>query len=132
MDRFGVKIKGIVIHDDKLLLVKKWYDDRIDEPYQWEFLDDFLQFGETPDSSALRIIQEGTGIEAKQSSFTYTWMYEMGDTQNIGIAFLCNVDTDVVILSEDLSDYAWVTPDEVCNYIHNEHIVNDLKRVHII
>lgn len=132
MDRFGVKIKGIVKHEDKLLVVKKWYDDRIDEPFQWEFLDDFLQYGETPESAALRIIQEGAGIEAKMSCFTYTWMYELGDLQNIGIAFLCNVDSDVVILSEDLSDYAWVTPDEICDYIHNEYIITDLKRAHII
>ena len=38
MNRFGIKLKGIVKKEDKFLILQKWYDDRITEPYQWEFV----------------------------------------------------------------------------------------------
>ena len=42
MNRFGIKLKGIVKKEDKFLILQKWYDDRITEPYQWEFVDGAL------------------------------------------------------------------------------------------
>ena len=39
MQRVNVKVKGIVRCDDRILIIKHWYDDRIEDPYQWEFID---------------------------------------------------------------------------------------------
>ena len=33
-----VRVKGIIKRDDKYLLVKRWVDDRIPEPFVWEFV----------------------------------------------------------------------------------------------
>ena len=49
MKKYGIKIKSIVKCNDKFLIVERWYDDRIEEPYQWEFLDGEAEFGESPD-----------------------------------------------------------------------------------
>lgn len=44
MGKFRILIKGIVRHDGKYLAVERWYDDRIFEPYQWEFIDGEMEF----------------------------------------------------------------------------------------
>ena len=51
MDKFRILVKGIVQCNGKYLVVEKWYDDRIFEPYQWEFLDGVLEFSETPEKA---------------------------------------------------------------------------------
>ena len=39
MSKFRVLVKGIVQYQDSYLAVERWYDDRIFDPYQWEFID---------------------------------------------------------------------------------------------
>ena len=39
MDQIVIKVKGIVKHEDKYLVVKQWYDDRILDPYRCQFID---------------------------------------------------------------------------------------------
>lgn len=132
MKKYGVKIKGILKCDDDFLLVKKWYDDRIEEPYQWEFLDTSLADGETPETSCLRYIQESTGILANITSMPYTWVYRLGDNQYLGLAFICEVPDELVILSEDLYDYKWVKAYELPRYIQNGNMLEDLRRAGVI
>ena len=46
MNAYRILVKGIVKKDDRYLIVEKWYDDNIMDPYQWEFLDGEAEFGE--------------------------------------------------------------------------------------
>ena len=132
MTKYGIKIKGIVKCDDRFLIVKKWYDDRIEDPYQWEFFDTDLEDGETPEVTCLRYIHESTGIDAGISSMPYTWVYQLGDNKSLGIAFLCNVEDVPVILSEALSEYKWVTAGELPEYINNRRMLMDMKEAGVI
>lgn len=132
MKKYGIKIKGILKRDDEFLLVKKWYDDRIDEPYQWEFLDTNLADGETPETTCLRYIQECTGIFTNITSMPYTWVYKLGDNRYLGIAFICEITDELVILSEELNDYRWVKAKDIPEYIKNDYVLQDLSRTGII
>lgn len=132
MIKYGIKIKGILKCDDEFLLVQKWYDDRIEDPYQWEFLDTYLADGETPEVTCLRHIQECTGMYANITSLAYTWLYTLGDNSYLGLAFVCEVPDELVVLSEDLHSYKWVKADELADYIENSFVLEDMKRVGII
>lgn len=132
MKKYGIKIKGIVKCEENFLIVKKWYDDRIDEPYQWEFFDTDLADGETPEATCLRYIQECTGIFTHISSMPYTWVYKLGDNEYLGLAFICKVMDELVILSEDLYDYKWVSSEDLPNYIENKYMLDDLRRARVI
>ena len=44
MSKFRVLVKGIVQYQDSYLAVERWYDDRIFDPYQWEFIDGCLLY----------------------------------------------------------------------------------------
>ena len=62
MGKFRILIKGIVRHNGRYLAVERWYDDRIFEPYQWEFVDGEMEFGETPDKAVERLVAEKVGL----------------------------------------------------------------------
>lgn len=128
MDKYKILVKGIVQHEDKFLIVKRWYDDRISEPYQWEFLDGTVIFGESPDKAVIRNIADKTGINAYISNIMYTWSFMMGDVCNIGLTYLCITAQDDVVLSEDLIEYKWITKDEIGKYITNKNVLEDIER----
>lgn len=132
MDKYGVKIKGIVRCGEDFLIVKKWYDDRIDEPYQWEFLDTQMEEGETPKDACLRYVQDATGIYCSDATIPYTWVYKLGDNKFLGIAFLCEVQDEIVFLSEDLVECKWVKAGELKEYIKNRGMLADMADAGII
>ena len=117
MKKYGIKIKSIVKCNDKFLIVERWYDDRIEEPYQWEFLDTDLEDDELPETACMRVIAESTGINsARIVSMAYSWKYQLGDNNYLGLAFLCEVPDEPVMLSEELGDYKWVEVEEWKSY----------------
>ncbi len=132
MVKFGVKIKGILRCKDEYLIVKRWYDDRIEDPYQWEFLDKCLDAGESAEEQCVNYIYECTGIHIGITSVAYTWAYQLGDNNYLGIAFLCEVDDELIFLSEELDDYMWVKAYELPRYITNPAVLNDMRQAGII
>jgi 8-oxo-dGTP pyrophosphatase MutT (NUDIX family) len=130
MDKYRVLVKGVVQYEDKYLVVRRWYDDRISEPYQWEFIDGVLEFGEEPDKSVLRSIFEQTGLSATIDRILYTWSFMTGDVFNIGISYLCRVSFDDIILSEDLVDCRWIMKVEMENYI-DSRVLEDIEQAEL-
>lgn len=122
-------VKGIIKHGDDYLIVKKWYDDRISEPYQWEFVDGYVSIGDSPDDEVCQLVTDKTFLLVTDKKILYTWTYRVGDTGYVGLAYLCEVDTDIVILSEDLQDYKWIKAEQFKDYIENPAILNDVLRV---
>ena len=128
MEQYKIEVKGIVKLNDKYLIIKKWYDDRIVDPYQWEFIDGKVLFGEEPDTAVLRLINENTGLFVSVNKILYTWNYMLGDVCNLGIAYLCEAQDDEVTLSEELHDYEWITKDQFAEYISNNRMLDDINK----
>lgn len=132
-NRYRILVKGIVQKDNKYLIVEKWYDDNIIDPYQWEFIDGELDFGESPDTAVVRTVQEQTGVNVVVDRVIYTWTFMIGSECNLGLAYLCYADSDEsdVILSEDLHDAKWIEADEFSKYIQNKRTLDDLEKAEI-
>lgn len=128
MEKYRILVKGIVRHEDKYLTVERWYDDRIFDPYQWEFLDGEIEFGETPEAAVTRMIQEKVGLSVEVAKPLYTWGFTAGEVCTCGIAFLCDSLSAATVLSEELHDSRWVTKDEISQVITNPSVVEDIKR----
>jgi len=126
MDKYAIMVKGIVRYEEKYLLVQRWYDDRIEDPYQWEFVDGKIEFGEDPDKAVVRLIREQTGLETIIDRIAYTWSYMVGDVHHIGISYECMTLEDEVILSEELHDFRFVSKEEFGDYITNGKLLDDL------
>ena len=128
MEKYKILVKGIVQCENKYLLVKRWYDDRIEEPYQWDFVNGSVIFGESPDKAVERNVKDKTGIDAYIGKVLYTWTFMMGDVCSIGLSYLLVTNQEEVVLSEDLSEYKWVTKDEIKNYITNPDVLEDIEK----
>lgn len=129
MEKFRILVKGIVKYQDKFLIVEKWYDDRIVDPYQWEFIDGRLEFGEEPEKGVVRLVKEHTGLDVKVSHALYTWSFMVGEIWNIGISYLCTTNYNEIILSEELNDYKWINQDVFGDYIENKNILEDISKI---
>ena len=128
MSKFRVMVKGIVQYQDSYLAVERWYDDRIFDPYQWEFIDGEMEFGETPEKAVERIVAEKTGVAVQVNKPLYTWGFTAGAICTCGIAFLCDAQMDEVILAEELRDSKWVPKSEIAQVITNQAVVKDIEK----
>ena len=126
--RYRIHVKGVVKYEEKYLIVKKWMDDRIVNPYQWGFCDAEVPFGVAPDKAVLDAVVEQTGLSTIIGKILYTWFYMLGDECNIGIAYICLTENDNVVLSEDLSECEWISEDEFGDYIDNEKVLEDIAK----
>ena len=89
-----LRVKGIIKKDGKCLLIKRWVDDRIPDPFVWEFVDMEVNFGEAPDEAMLRAMEEILSVEGKIESIAYTWSGMIGDSQCVGIAYICSIEDE--------------------------------------
>lgn len=129
--KYKILVKGIVKCNDKYLIVEKWVDDNIVEPYQWGFCDGELEYGDSPDKAVLQLITEQTNVHAFIGKILYTWTFIVGEVCNLGIAYLCYTESDEVFLNEDLQDFRWVTRDEFADYINNERVLADIEKAEL-
>lgn len=129
MDKYRILIKGIVRSHEKFLVVEKWYDDRIFDPYQWEFINGVMGFGETPEKAVQRIVEEKTGVSVLVDRPLYTWGFTAGEVCSVGIAFECSAQTETVVLAEDLNNYKWVSREELNSVITNKAEREDIEKV---
>ncbi|MBH1940163.1 NUDIX domain-containing protein [Mobilitalea sibirica] len=127
MNKYRILVKGIVKYEDKYLVVKKWYDDRISEPYQWEFIDGHIEFKESPDKAVLRHIYDQTGLSVVIDKILYTWTFMTGDVYNIGISYLCLTTIDSITLSEELTDYRFIHREEFEHYL-SKKVLEDFEK----
>lgn len=109
---------AFIVHDGKFLIAKRSDNDTF-LPGIWEIPGGKLEFGEEPSVGALREIKEETGLDVELVTPLSVWSY--GDnhegTQYIQIDYLCKIiDETNVKLSEEHSDFAWITFEELNNY----------------
>lgn len=129
LDTF-LRVKGIIKKEDKYLVVKRWVDDRIPDPFVWEFIDAEVSHGESPDDTVLHAIRELLSIEGNIEKIEYTWSQLLGDTHCVGIAYLCSIPEEEeanIVLPEEYGEYAWVKKEEFAEYIENQYVLKDLE-----
>lgn len=133
MANIYVRVRGIVKKDDKYLLIKHWVDDRIPDPFLWEFVEGEVNFGEAPKDAVLRWMDELLGVSGSIERVLYTWSKVTGDSQCIGIVFLCSLDGDEanITLTEDYGEWKWVAREDFEEYISNQYVLDDLMGVEL-
>lgn len=128
MAKHRIVVKCVVNYGMEYLLLKKWYDDRIDNPFQWEFPDGEVEFGESLEHAAERIVAETTGLTAEAAKPLYTWQYMLGDVSNVGICYLLYAHDTETVISEEYTDTVWVNRFGFADYIQNEKLLRDIEK----
>ena len=125
-----VRVKGIIKKGDTYLLLKRWVDDRIPDPFVWELIDAEVPHGEAPDETMLNAISELLSISGKIEKVEYTWSQLLGETHCVGIAYICSIPEEEeanIVLSEDYGSYEWVKRKDFQKYIENQYVLKDLE-----
>jgi len=120
---FGVATKGMIIKDNKLLIVykskeeaKEWSRSAAnDSNYEVrrEFPGGRLEFGEDPKDALKREINEEVGLEIEILRPLDVWHIIKGQFQLIGINYLCIWKAGEVVLSDEHEAYEWLTEEEL-------------------
>lgn len=122
--RFHITVKGIVVLDNKILLLKR-VKPSTDGLGFWELPGGGLEYGETPNQALIRELKEETGLDIVIIKPAYTFTKIREDYQTVGIGFLCIPKNDHVCLSDEHTDYCFVTIEKAKELLDKE-IYNDI------
>ena len=109
MSRFEIGVKALILHEDKLLLLK-----RIAKPEYgnlqgtWDVPGGRLEFGESPEEGLRREVKEETGLEITRIHriVDATTVYQDAQRQIVRLTFLCSATGDVQLGNEH-TEHVW-------------------------
>ena len=123
--KFHITVKDIVIYHHKILILKRVRPSRDGLGY-WEFPGGGLEYGETPHQALIRELKEETNLDIKILKPVYTFTAIRNNYQTVGIGFLCIPTHNQVTISNEHTDYKFVTIDEISQYI-DKKIYDDIR-----
>lgn len=125
--RIVVIVKGIILHNNRVLILRRSDDDKIN-PGKWEFVGGKINFNENLEDALKREVKEETSIDIEVGDILYATNYKTSSDRNdVVIVYKCKAIDDHVRLSKEHTDYKWVTEDELKKFIYKE-LLDDLKR----
>lgn len=127
--RFHITVKGIVVFQNKVLLMKRVKPSSDGLGY-WELPGGGLEYGETPNEALLRELKEETGLEIKIIKPIYTFTKIRKEYQTVGIGYLCIPTNNQVVISNEHTEYRFCKEVEAKKLLDKEifeDIVNVLK-----
>ena len=86
--RFHITVKGIVVLNNQILLMKRIRPSSDGLGY-WELPGGGLEYGETPNQALVRELKEETGLDIIILKPAYTFTKIRKDYQTVGIGYLC-------------------------------------------
>ncbi len=125
----GIGVNGFIVNDGKFLLVKRADNDDF-LPGVWEIPGGKLEIDESCEEGTAREVLEETGLEVEVVSIISNWEYEHDSRLRfLQLDFLCRAINQNVKLSEEHSDYAWITYSELDNYDISPEVKEDLLKI---
>ncbi len=124
---FGIALKAVIWHEGKFLILRRTKTDA-SLPDLWEFPGGGLELGERHEAALIREIEEETQLSAKVLRPLSTWDAKRKDgTQVIGITFLCELLGGQILISDEHTAYAWISPEEIETYPVFPQMVKEVK-----
>jgi len=121
-----VAVKGIIICNGKALIIKRSNYDDIGAGI-WEFAGGKLEFGEDLKQALVREALEETGLPITVDKLLYaTTFMTSKERQVVVMAYLCESQTDCVIISSEHDAFMWATIEELKTNVA-KGILNDLE-----
>jgi 8-oxo-dGTP diphosphatase len=108
-----VALKGIVIWNRKILIVRRSADDAIGSD-TWECPGGKLEFGEDLVSGLCREIQEETGLAVQIGKLAYATTFRTSENRQIVLlVYYCLAESPHVRLSGEHSDFLWANRQQI-------------------
>ena len=115
-------IVGLVIHKEKILLVRRHEPEVAGAHLKWEFPGGKVDFGETSEEAVVREVREETGVIVKVKrllpiTYTKNWEYPWGTQQTLLFAFECKyMKEEKRIPDHHVKEVRWVEIKKFNNY----------------
>lgn len=122
--RFHITVKGIVVLNNQILLMKRIRPSSDGLGY-WELPGGGLEYGETPNQALIRELKEETGLDIIILKPAYTFTKIREDYQTVGIGYLCIPKNDHVHLSDEHTNYIFASIEKAKELLNGE-IFNDI------
>ncbi len=90
-------------------------------PSTWQMITASCEKGETAKQTVVRELYEETGLRAEKLfsvPHVNTFYFDINDSICLSPVFLVTVNTELVIISDEHTEYKWVTYDEAVQQIH--------------
>lgn len=106
--RFPVSVKGIVVRDGAVVLLRNRRD-------EWELPGGKLEVGETPEECVTREIQEELQLEVAPAAIVDAWVYTIAaGTHVLVVTYGCTERVDrTAVLSDEHSHLEWIALGDV-------------------
>lgn len=108
-----VAVKGIIIKDGKVLIIKRNNHARVGGG-TWECPGGKVEFGEDLESAMKREAKEEAGLEIQINKILYATSFQTDPTRQVVlITYLCHCEAGDILLSDEHSEYLWATKDQL-------------------
>lgn len=127
VNKLVVAVKGVILNEGKVLIVKRANDDEIGGG-TWECVGGKIEFGEDLESALVREINEEVGLNVTVERILYATTFKTDPTRQVVIlTYLCRSNNKKIVLSMEHIDYQWSTKDQLKLLLAPE-IMNDFER----
>ena len=122
MKSFYIAIKGVIKHNDKVLLIKRAKDDA--DGNFWEFPGGRINDAESYSETLQREFREEVGIvDLEMGKLLHMYQLPVNVENSHGLFFLyfkVNTASHEIVLSVEHSEFRWVTKDELIDLPMND------------
>jgi 8-oxo-dGTP diphosphatase len=127
--KFFIAVKGLLFYKEHFLIIQRTNMARGDH-YFWEFPGGRLEFGESPEQALTREIFEETGLNVECICPINVWsFFKNEDTEVVGITYLCKSKDNIIKLSNEHGNYAWILCEDIQNYNVLPGILDEIRKL---
>lgn len=132
--RFIVSANAFIFKGEKILITKRSAE-RDHDPNKWECVSGrFNQNFTTVEEELLREISEELGKEIKIKIISPISLYHFYRSNRktdemVGINFICEYIKGKIVLSDEHTEFKWITPKEIDNYDTDEKLRVDIRHL---
>jgi 8-oxo-dGTP diphosphatase len=126
-NKMVVVVKGLILHEGKVLIVQRAKDDEIGGG-TWELVGGKIEFGEDLETALVREIKEEVGLDVTVEKILYATTFKTDPTRQVVIlTYLCRSNNREVVLSKEHMDYRWSTKEQL-RFLLTPEIISDFER----
>ena len=126
MSEIKVAVKGVLIKNQKMLIVKRSKNDETGAG-TWESVGGILQFGESFEDALKREFLEEVGLSVQIQELLFSTTFLTNPTRQIVLlTFLCTSEEVNINLSNEHDQYLWANIEELLQLLPRA-IINDYE-----
>jgi len=118
----AIAVKLQLWNSGRILLLKRRANLKL-FPGLWDLPGGHLEPGETARDGLVRELREEAGLNIQKTRILSVWDHKEPDVTMIGLSFLAHIDATKIALSDEHTDFAWITPEKIIQCLRGCNIL---------